>query len=131
MKDDNDKFSYTYSAPTADERREIESIRRVYEDRGSDYEKLVRLDKKARSIPMCASVSIGVVGALVFGLGMAMVTVWELMGGAAVSAAGALVAAAAYPVHKVLTRRMKAKYGPEIVRLSSRLLGEDGEEKTR
>ena len=31
----NDKFSYTYSAPTQEERREIEDIRRAWEALGT------------------------------------------------------------------------------------------------
>ena len=49
-----DRFVYTYTAPTAEERREIEGIRSQYFPRSSAESKLEyvrKLDKRVRSLP--------------------------------------------------------------------------------
>ena len=50
--------------------------------------------------------------------------------GAVIAAFGAVLTACAKPVHSFLFKRMKAKYGDTIVKLTSELLGEreDGSE---
>lgn len=131
--DNNDKnggFRYTYAAPTASEREEIESIRQSYlpDARRSDTEQLRRLDARARRTPMIASLSLGVAGALLLGGGMALSLEGGQMGwGIALSLLGIAAAALAYPLHRLLTRRAKQKYGPRILALCDKLLPEEDE----
>ena len=126
----DDKFSYIYSVPTAHERREIEEIRRQYlpaEERDSALVRLKKLAAHVKKVPLCVSVTAGVCGALIFGLGMAMSLEWGLLaGGIAVAAAGALCMAAAYPVRKFLLKKLKTKHAAEILRLSGELLSGGG-----
>lgn len=122
-----DKFRYSYAAPTQEERREIESIRARYrtDAHAEDLARLRLLDGRVRRIPMLWALLLGIVGVLLFGLGMAMVLEWEqLAGGIAVSAAGILPMAFAAPVHALAAARAQKKYGAEILRLSDALLDE-------
>lgn len=68
------KFRYTYSAPTEEERREIDGIRRAYrpEEEKTGLDKLRALDKKVRRPAAWAAAVLGVVGVLIFGGGMAL-----------------------------------------------------------
>ncbi|MBQ8342351.1 MAG: hypothetical protein IJY22_08290 [Clostridia bacterium] len=123
----NKKFEYTYSAPTEQERREIESIRRQYLDpmatAEGKLERLRRLDAYVANSATCWSLVVGVIGLLVFGLGMAMVLHWALyLWGILVAAVGVAPIACAYPLYRWMLRRNKAKYGEEILRLSEELL---------
>ncbi len=122
------KFRYTYTAPTEEERREIESIRAAYRKdvRSEKLERLRRLNARVKNAAMSVALTLGVLGLLVFGLGMTMILEWGILaGGVAVSAAGVLPMAAAAPAYNFVLRRGKEKYGEEIVRLSEELLGDD------
>ena len=68
---DNDKFHYTYSAPTEEERKEIKRLRSQYLPAPQEgaLARLKQLDKKARTIPTAILLTLGVVGTLIFGLG--------------------------------------------------------------
>lgn len=124
----NDKFSYTYSAPTQEERREIEEIRRAYMPEAERKDSLARLralNARAKRPALIGGLTLGIAGVLAFGLGMSMTLVWEMFaGGIAVAAAGLAAAAAARPVYGALFRRGKEKYGAEILRLTDELLDE-------
>lgn len=79
-----------------------------------------------------ASLSLGVAGTLIFGLGMCMVLEWSVVaGGVVVSVLGAAAAACAHPLHTFLLRRGKEKYGDEIIKLSGELLGDDRRDVSR
>ena len=118
------KFEFTYIAPTERERRTIESIKSQYEQRGeSDLERLLNLDKKVKQGAIIPSISVGTVGALIFGTGLTMVLEWGLI------LWGILVCAASLPfiilapfLHKHLLKKGKKKHGEEILRISEELL---------
>lgn len=128
-----ENFSYRYSAPTEEERREIESIRRTYmpaDGAQNNLARLRRLDAKVRHTASAVSLSIGVAGTLIFGLGMCMILEWSMtIAGVAVSVVGAAVAAVAHPVFVAATKRIKQKYADEILSISAELLGEEHTEK--
>ena len=122
----DDKFSYTYSAPNEAERREIESIKKQYtgEPKQADkLEQLRRLNKLVTLPPLILSIIIGVTGTLVLGAGMTMVLEWDIIiWGVLVGLLGILIAATAYPVYKAVLKRNKKKYGQQIIALSNELL---------
>lgn len=125
----DDKFTYNYSAPTKEERREIQDIRRRYETKEnnseSKLEKLRRLDKKVKNLPTILSLCLGIGGTLVFGLGLTMVLEWQkLVFGIVVMLVGGVLAALANVVYKLLFTKNKQKYGEEILRLSEDLLND-------
>lgn len=126
-------FSYTYSAPTEAERREIESIKSRFatspagERSGAPAsEKLNRLrylTKKAAALPRAAGWALGVVGTLTMGGGMAMVLeAGMLIFGTAVGVAGIALLSVAYPVYKAVLKLSLKKYGGEIASLCEELL---------
>jgi hypothetical protein len=125
----SNKFSYSYSAPTEEERREIASIRKDYlmSERGDGkLERLRKLDKKVKTSPVILAVCLGVAGILVFGLGISLCLEWNIyVWGVLLAAVGCVTMAFAYPAYKWLLNKNKAKYGGEIIRLSEELLNED------
>lgn len=128
---ENKEFHYTYKAPTEAERREIADIRKQYaapEHTETKLSRLRRLDARVKNLSTIIPLIVGIVGLLIFGLGMTMVLQWQLTaGGVAVCVVGALVMIPAYPVYRYVLTYAKGKYGAEILQLSNELLG-DGKE---
>ena len=124
----NKEFNYTYKAPTEEERREIESIKRQYEEPKAEEGKLERLRKLNNYVngqaTALALVS-GILGLLIFGLGLTMVLEWSLLiWGIVVMVVGVPPMAVAYPLYNKILKRNKERYGKEILRLSEELLSE-------
>ena len=71
---------------------------------------------------------IGIGGALIFGLGLAMILEWSmLLAGAIVCVIGFILAFIAYPIQIKLHNKLKNKYSEEIIKLSEELLKNDNE----
>lgn len=126
------KFEYTYRALDENQRRTVSSIKSQYDVKAETpagaYEEIVRLDKRVKNAAMALSISIGIIGLLIFGLGFAMVLEWELyLWGVVVSLLGAIPCALAMPVYRLLIKRGKRKYGKRILELSEKLLSEENE----
>ena len=128
MQNDDKSFSFTYSAPTEAERREIESIRRQYtSDKGKEgkIERLRSLHAKVTGKATAISLALGVMGTLLFGGGMALVLEFgKITLGILLALLGVPPIMAAYPVYNSVMSRGKQKYGEEILRLSEEILGE-------
>lgn len=134
MEEKQTKFEFSYSAPSEAERREIASIRRQYEPQSekkeSKIERLRRLDAHVRNSANAISLVFGIVGILVFGLGLTMMLEWAIyIWGVVVCIVGAIPTALAYPVYKGTLRKNKKKYGEEILALSEELLKEREEKQ--
>ena len=120
---ENNTFSYNYSAERS---REVESIRRKYMPKEeSKLEKLKRLDLCVQTAGTIESLCFGIVGALVFGLGMCFfLDVFE--GAAWLSAlfmiVGSLIMIPAYPIYRRIARKTKTELTPEILRLSEEIM---------
>ena len=125
---EQNKFTFTYAAPTEEERREIEDIKKDYVPKEEEQDKLAALralDKKVKLPPLVTAIVLGVAGTLVFGLGLTMALEWDLLlWGTVAMIPGFIVAAIAYPVRKLMLKRRKERYGDEIIKLSEELLGE-------
>ena len=117
----SDSFEYTYSAP---EQEEIRRIREKYQPREtSKLERLRELDRSVTRRGTAVSITLGVLGALVLGLGMSFCLVWALyLPGIPIGLAGMLLAGIAYPVFRRITRRERERVAPEILRLTEELL---------
>ena len=120
---ENASFNYTYSAS---KNREIEKIRDKYLIKEeSKLETLKRLDRKAQSAGIIESLIIGIIGALVFGIGMCFflnvftAAPWLT---AAFMICGALLMLPAYPIYKKISNKTKISLTPEILRLSEELI---------
>jgi len=124
----SNQFNYRYSAPTEEERKEIDSIRRQYapsENKETKLERLRRLDSLVKNAPSVWGLVLGIVGILIFGLGLAMILEWDiLVWGIVLTVIGCVPIALAYPVYNVVLQRNKKRYGEEIIRLSDELLNE-------
>ncbi|MBQ7880973.1 MAG: hypothetical protein IJ358_03945 [Clostridia bacterium] len=122
-------FEFKYVAPTAEERKEIESIRNSYtiKDKSSNkLERLRSLDRKVKNIPTMVSLIVGVVGILIFGLGFSMVLEWDLfVWGIVVSIVGLIPIIMAYPLHLKVEKQLKNKHSKEILEISEELLNDE------
>ena len=122
-----EKFKYKYSAPTQEERKEINSIRNQYlpkDETTVDIERLRKLNNKVQGLPMAISISFGVIGLLTFGLGLTFFLEWVNLWycGIPCSIVGIVLMILAYPSYQKTLQRLKGKYGPEIIKLSNELL---------
>ena len=124
----SNQFNYKYTAPTEEERKEIDSIRRQYapqEQTETKIERLRRLDALVKNTATLWSLVLGVLGTLVFGLGLTMILEWNIwLWGIVIMVVGSIPVAIAYPVYKGLLKKYKNRYGEEILRLSEELLNE-------
>lgn len=126
----SDKFEYKYSAPTLEERKEIDSIRSQYLPKDKTMSKLERLrylDYKVKNIPMILSLTFGIVGILLFGVGLTFFLEWNNLWflGIPFGIFGTILIFLAYPIYSKLLRKYKSKYGKEIIELSNELLNEE------
>lgn len=121
-------FSYTYSAKKNDE---VLSIRNKYlPPEESKLEELKRLDNTVQTAGITESLSVGICGCLIFGLGMCLAM--EVIGhavwlGVVLGLAGAAEMAAAFPVYRKCFSRAKEKYVPRILELSAELTGQNSQ----
>ena len=124
----SNQFNFRYTAPTEEERKEIDSIRRQYapqEKTETKIERLRRLDGLVKNTAIIWSLVLGVLGCLIFGLGLTMILEWDiLLWGIILMAIGSVPMAVAYPIYRLVLNKGKAKYGDEILRLSEELLNE-------
>lgn len=126
MKTKND-FEFNYSAPSNEERKEIESIRNSYLPQSSSadskLQELRKLDSKVKNIPTTIALVVGIVGTLIFGLGMTMVLEWSITAwGIIVSGIGTVPIILANPLFKIFKGKLKKKYSAQILKLSEELL---------
>ncbi|MBQ9134592.1 MAG: hypothetical protein IJX66_00700 [Lachnospiraceae bacterium] len=117
----NNSFSYTYSAK---QQEEIKNIRDKYVPREeSKMEQLRRLDAGVTQKGTLFSLIIGILSALIFGVGMCCCLVWDLfIPGTIIGIIGIAGIAAAYPVYMRITEKEREKIAPEIIRLTDELL---------
>lgn len=122
--DKNTKFSYTYSAAA---NREVQEIRNRYMPREeSKFEQLKRLDHKVQTSGISQSLAVGIIGFLLFGLGVCMTV--QIVGesvilGILLGLAGAIVMLFAYPVYRLIFRKTKEQLVPRILQLTCDLSG--------
>ena len=120
---ENKTFTYNYSAVR---NREVESIRKKYMPHGENkLDTLKRLDWRVQTAGMIQSLSLGIVGALVFGIGMCFGL--DVFAGAdwltlLFCGLGALIMLPAYPLYKGISRKTRKALTPEILRLSEEIM---------
>ena len=131
---DDKEFNYTYSAPTEEERKEIQNIQRQYmpkdaETKDEKMAKLRKLDVIVKTPAKAISSIIGVIGFLCFGLGMSMALEWQMiLWGAIVGIVGLVLMAFAYPIFNKIFSKRKEKYAEQILALSKNLLNANKED---
>ena len=124
------KFEYTYRALNEEQKRVISSIKSQYDVKAETpagaYEEIVRLDKKVRSTAISFAITVGLVGLLIFGLGLSMVLEWEIyIGGILLGVIGFVPCALAFPIYLLLIKKGKKKHGARILELSEQILNEN------
>lgn len=120
-------FNYTYSAS---EQSEIKRIREKYAHavKGSEeldkLEQLRRLDKSATRPGTVMALIVGIIGALIFGIGMCCVMVFDksmFIPGIIIGIVGLVGIICAYPIYSSITKRRREKLADEILRLTDEL----------
>ena len=126
MEEKKETFTYTYSAK---EQEEIKKIRDKYAPptkEETSMEQLRRLDESATKGATVVSLIVGIISALLLGVGMCctMVPGWEqyFIPGIAVGVVGLIGVIAAYPIYTHMVKRKREKLAPEIMRLSDELM---------
>jgi len=116
-------FVYSYSS---EKNREVERIRSKYLPKEENkVDTLKKLDCKVRSAGQIEGLCIGVIGCLVFGIGMCFGL--DAIPGAdwlsiVFCIIGALIMIPAYPIYRCVSDKTKKKLTPEILRLSDEIL---------
>lgn len=127
----SNQFNFKYTAPTEEERKEIDSIRRQYAPQNQEetkLERLRRLDSLVKNTAVIWALCLGVVGLLIFGIGLTMILEWNIwFWGIVLMVVGSVPIAMAYPVYTAILKKYKARYGEEILRLSEELLNQSEE----
>ena len=119
----NNTFSYNYSAAR---NKEVESIRKKYlPHEESKLERLKKLDLRVQMAGTIEGLCFGIVGALIFGIGMCFFL--NVFAGAAWLSAlfmiiGSLIMIPAYPIYRRIARKTKTELTPEILRLSEEIM---------
>ncbi|MBR2615075.1 MAG: hypothetical protein IKC69_00140 [Clostridia bacterium] len=130
---EKETFHYTYSAR---DREEIKAIREKYaapEGAEDKMAQLRRLDATATKRATSVSLVLGVLGALIMGMGMSLVMTeiggiiglsdkTALLIGIPLGLVGILLAGVAYPVYNRILKRERARIAPEILRLADDLM---------
>ncbi|MCM1055450.1 MAG: hypothetical protein NC394_08015 [Bacteroides sp.] len=125
MTSKDEKFNYTYSAG---EQEEIRRIREKYapkEKEETTLDQLRRLDASAAKTASLVSMTLGVIGILILGVGMCCTMVWAdalFILGIVIGIIGIAAVSAAYPLYKRMAKRKREKLAPEIMRLSEKLM---------
>lgn len=120
---ENNVFTYQYSAK---QNSEVERIRSKYLPREeSKIETLRRLDSRVRSAGITLSLVIGIIGSLIFGIGMCFGL--DVFAGAdwltlVFCFLGAAVMLPAYPIYKHRSRKTREELTPEILRISEEII---------
>ena len=121
--ENTNSFTYSYSAVN---NKEIERIRRRYLPQSEDkMETLRSLDARVQSAGMIESLSLGIIGCLIFGIGMCFGL--GVFGGGewlalVFGGIGTLVMLPAYPLYRRIREKTKARLTPEILRLSEEIM---------
>lgn len=123
IRPNSESFNYTYSAPQQDE---VKKIRQKYLPKEeSVMDQLKRLDESTTKKGVALSLVTGILGTLIFGIGMCCCMVgnsYTFIPGIVIGCIGMIGAAMAYPIFTKVTKRERERVAPEILRLTDELL---------
>ena len=121
--ENNKVFTYQYSAK---QNKEVEHIRRKYPPKEEDkMETLRKLDARVQMAGTVPSLCIGIIGCLIFGIGMCFGL--DVFAGATWLSVlfmiiGTMIMIPAYPIYRKIAQRTKAELTPDILRLSDEII---------
>ena len=128
MMSDENKYEYTYSAQ---EQTEIRKIREKYTLGEDKIDRLRRLDASVTKKSTVVSMLVGVLGTLIFGLGMSIILTdfGKILGiynpmlpGIVIGIGGIILISLAHPIYMHITKKERAKIAPEIMQLTDELM---------
>ena len=101
---------------------EARSIAQKYQEKPEAVNKidlLRKLDRSVTKMPSVISLSVGIIGILIFGLGMSCCLVWsDLFAlGVVLGLVGAAVCIVNYPLYSKMVAAKKEELAPQIIRL--------------
>ena len=118
----SESFHYNYSA---ERQSEIDAIRKKYLPREEQENKMAELRKLDASLTtgaFSASMALGIISAIVFGVGMCCFLVWRIWFlGALLCVVGVIGMLVAPWLYRRLVEKRKAEITPEILRLTEEL----------
>ena len=129
--ENKESFNYTYSAK---EQEEIKAIRKKYAPPKETEDKMAqlrRLDAGVYSKATTAALVVGIIGALIMGIGMSLVmteigaflgTVMAMIVGIVLGVIGIILVCLAYPLYNRTLKKEREKIAPEIIRLTDELM---------
>ena len=123
--ENKESFSYTYSAA---QQQEVEQIRKKYLPETKEEDKLARLrrlDEGCTGKATALSLIVGIVGALLLGVGMCCTMVWGggwFIPGIVIGVVGIGVLCCAYPLYNHVLEKERQRIAPEILQLTEELL---------
>lgn len=121
--ENNENFRFSYSAA---QQQEVENIRKKYLPPEEDkLAWLRRLDESCTQKATALSLIVGVLGALILGVGMCCVLVWGgvwFIPGIAIGLVGIAVVCVAYPIYNRVLQTQRKRVAPEILRLTEELM---------
>ena len=121
--ENNQVFNYQYSA---NQNKEVEHIRKKYLPKEENkLDTLRKLDSCVQMAGIVESLTIGVIGALVFGIGMCFGL--DVFSGAdwlsvLFCVVGTAIMLPAYPIYKFISAKTREKLTPEILKLADELM---------
>ena len=128
---EKETFNYTYSAK---EQEEIKAIRKKYavpEETEDKMAQLRRLDAGVYSKATTAALVVGIIGALIMGIGMSLVmteigaflgTALAMVVDIGLGVIGIILVCLAYPLYNRTLKKEREKIAPEILRLTDELM---------
>ena len=130
---EHESFSYTYSAKEQDELRRIREKYIAPAQSENKMEQLRRLDAGVTRKATSVSLALGIIGALILGLGMSlamtefgviigMERMATMLTGIVIGIAGIVLVCLAYPVYNRIVKKEREKIAPEIMRLTDELM---------
>lgn len=118
-----DTFQYTYSAQ---EQEELQQLRSKYLPKEeSKMDKLRRLDAGASQKASLFSLIVGIIGALILGLGMSCCMVWAgpwFVPGIVIGIVGIGLICLAYPLYLRVLKKEQARIAPMVLQLTEELM---------
>ena len=129
--ENKESFNYTYSAK---EQEEIKAIRKKYAVQEQTEDKMAqlrRLDAGVYSKATTAALVVGIIGALIMGMGMSLImteigaflgTALAMVVGIGLGVIGIILVCLAYPLYNRTLKKEREKIAPEILRLTDELM---------
>ena len=116
-----ESFSYTYSAK---QQEEVKNIRERYTPaKENKMEQLRKLDQSVKQSGVIPSLTVGIIGSLIMGFGMACVMEFDIIIlGLIFGLIGMIGMIIAYPFYKSTTEKKRKELMPKIIELSDELM---------